>query len=72
MASPDSEIHDMIGAALRRRAETGRHLHHSGCIHNMPPEEQVEMRGKTVEWWTNWIGDLPEQITPDQWEIAPL
>lgn len=58
--------------ALRKRAENGgRHLHHSACIHNLPPAEQVEMRGHTVEWWTRVIGPLPEQITPEQWETTP-
>lgn len=59
-------------AALRKRGENGgRHLHHRDCIHNFPPEEQVAMRGKTVEWWTQVIGPLPEQITSEQWETEP-
>lgn len=62
-----------MAAALRKRAENGgQHLHHSACIHNLPPEEQIRMRGKTVEWWTRMIGGLPEQITPDQWATDPL
>ena len=62
----------LIGAALRKRDENGgQHLHHSTCIHNLPPEEQVAMRGRTVEWWTKVIGPLPEQITPEQWETDP-
>lgn len=66
------EIPNVIAAALRKRAENdGRHLHHSDCIHNLPPEEQVALRGRTVEWWTQVIGSLPVQITPDQWETAP-
>ena len=68
-----NDMTDLIAGALRRRAENGgRHLHHSGCIHNLPPEKQVAMRGKTVEWWTRVIGPLPEQITPDQWETDPV
>ncbi|RAJ70292.1 hypothetical protein K378_01457 [Streptomyces sp. Amel2xB2] len=68
-----SDAKDLIIAALRKRAANGgQHLHHRDCIHNLPPEKQVEMRGKTVEWWTRIIGDLPEQITPDQWETEPL
>lgn len=64
--------HDLIAAALRKRAENGgRHLHHRDCIHNLPPERQVEIRGKTVEWWTRIVGPLPAQITPDQWETEP-
>ena len=67
-----AELGELIGAALRKRAENGgRHLHHRDCIHNLPPAEQVAMRGKTVEWWTKVIGPLPEQITPDQWETTP-
>jgi hypothetical protein len=66
------EILAMFGTALRKRAENGgRHLHHRDCIHNLPPVEQVELRGKTVEWWTTRVGPLPEQIGPDQWETDP-
>lgn len=64
---------ELMGAALRKRAANGgRHLHHRDCIHNLPPEVQVEIRGKTVEWWHWWIGPLPEQITPEQWETDGL
>lgn len=67
-----NDARDVITSALRKRAENGgKHLHHSECIHNLPPEKQVTMRGKTVEWWTRMIGPLPEQITPDQWETQP-
>jgi len=67
-----NEARDVIAAALRKRAENGgRHLHHGECIHNLPPEDQVAMRGKTVDWWTRVVGSLPEQITPDQWETDP-
>lgn len=66
------EARGLIAAALRKRAENGgRHFHHSECIHNLPPEKQVAMRSKTVEWWLRMVGDLPEQITPDQWETEP-
>lgn len=68
-----SEAQDIALTALRRRAESaGRHLHHRDCIHNLPPEEQIAMRGKTVDWWMRVIGELPEQITPERWETAPL
>lgn len=67
-----SEVREILAAALRKRAENdGRHLHHRDCIHNLPPEKQIAMRGKTVEWWQRMIGYLPEQITPDQWETGP-
>lgn len=67
-----SEVENLVASALRKRAENGdRHLHHRGCIHNLPPERQVELRGKTVAWWTKVVGELPEQITPDQWETEP-
>jgi hypothetical protein len=62
----------MIRAALRKRIQNdGRHLHHRDCIHNLPPEEQVRVRGRTIEWWIKVIGPLPEQITPEQWETDP-
>lgn len=70
----DSEdIQKLMGAALRKRAaQGGRHLHHRDCIHNLPPEEQIAIRGKTVEWWMANIGSMPVQITPDQWATEPL
>lgn len=62
----------LIGPVLNKRAENGgRHLHHRKCIHNLPPDEQVAMRGRSVEWWTAFVGPMPEQITPDQWETTP-
>lgn len=68
---PD-DIEPIVDAALRKRAENGwRHLHHRDCIHNLPPEEQVTVRGKSVEWWKKVIGPLPKQITPDQWQTDP-
>jgi hypothetical protein len=63
----------LIVAALRKReANGGRHLHHRECIHNLPPEQQIAVRGKTVAWWETFIGPMPVQITPDQWETEPL
>lgn len=59
-----------ILGALALREKNGRHMHHSECIHNLPPEEQIEMRGKTVEWWMAVVGSMPVQITPDEWEIV--
>jgi hypothetical protein len=68
----DLDARTIAAAALRKRAENGgKHLHHRDCIHNLPPEQQVAMRGKTVDWWTRVIGDLPKQITPDQWQTTP-
>ncbi|WP_432679144.1 hypothetical protein ACRAJ3_09725 [Rhodococcus pyridinivorans] len=67
------DIQNLMGAALRKRAaQGGKHLHHRDCIHNLPPEEQITIRGKTVEWWMAMVGSMPEQITPDQWETEPL
>lgn len=67
-----SDAMDIVTAALRKRAKNGgKHLHHRDCIHNLPPEKQIAMRGKTVEWWTRMVGDLPKQITQEQWETEP-
>lgn len=72
MTESNDLLRNLIAAALRKRAKNdGKHLHHRDCIHNLPPKRQVELRGKTVDWWTSVIGDLPEQITPDQWETEP-
>jgi hypothetical protein len=65
------QIQRNIVMALRHRDTNGGHLHHRDCIHNLPPEEQVTVRGKTVEWWMRTIGPLPVQITPDEWETEP-
>lgn len=67
----DSGIRDGIIAALEHRAKHGQHLHHRDCIHNLPPEEQVALRGKTVDWWLAIVGPLPKQITPADWEVEP-
>ena len=68
----DDDIRRDVLAALRKRDENGgQHLHHRDCIHNLPPAEQIAMRGKTVEWWKKVIGSLPTQITPDDWQTEP-
>ncbi len=68
----EQQARNIVAAALAKRAENGgRHLHHRDCIHNLPPEKQVTMRGKTVEWWERIVGPLPEQITPARWETEP-
>jgi hypothetical protein len=67
--TPREEAEKLIAEALNRRARNGgRHLHHEGCIHNLPPEDQIEMRGSNVDWWMRVVGTMPEQITPDDWE----
>lgn len=73
MTEPNTtELKTAIVAALRKQyANGGRHLHHRDCIHNLTPEQQVTVRGKTVEWWTRMVGALPEQITPEQWDTEP-
>jgi hypothetical protein len=63
---------ERIAAALRKRADNGgKHLHHRNCIHNLPPERQLQMLGRTADWWIQTIGPLPEQISSDQWETEP-
>jgi hypothetical protein len=63
--------HDAIDTALEHRLAGGAHYHHRHCVHNMPPAEQVAMRGWTVEKWLAIIGPLPARITPDEWVSAP-
>ena len=64
-----SDMEKAILGALAMREKHGRHMHHAECIHNLTPAEQIEMRGKSVEWWMTVIGSMPVQITPDDWEI---
>lgn len=71
MDEHDASAADIVARALRHRAIGGAHRHHRYCIHNLPPEEQVAVHGRTVEWWTKVIGPLPVQITPEQWETPP-
>ena len=67
------DVKRLMLAALKKMDENGgNHLHHSDCIHNLSPEDQIKVRGKTVEWWMKWVGTMPQQITPDQWETTPL
>lgn len=67
------DVQQLMMSALRKRsAQGGEHLHHRDCIHNLPPEEQIAIRGKTVEWWMAVVGSMPEQIAPDQWETDGL
>lgn len=64
---------ELAAATFRKRAANGGvHLHHRDCIHNLSPEEQIDLHGKTVEWWLKMIGDLPEQISPDEWQTDPI
>lgn len=68
-----SDAERMMLAALERRARNGwAHKHHAGCIHNLPPEEQIAARGRTVEQWLAIHDSMPAQITPDEWEEEPL
>lgn len=60
-----------VERAIEHRLAGGAHYHHKGCIHNLPPEEQIAVRGWTVEKWLAIIGPLPQQITSEQWEERP-
>jgi hypothetical protein len=52
---------------VQRRLAGEPHRHHSRCIHNLPPNEQIALRGKTSEWWEAMGLPIPMQIKPDQW-----
>jgi hypothetical protein len=69
--TPEELGRDFAKIMAHRDANGGKHLHHRNCIHNLPPEEQVALRGKSVEWWTTVVGPMPVQITPDEWECEP-
>jgi hypothetical protein len=63
-------LSDIVGSVVARSLARG-HQHHRACIHNMPPEEQVQMRGRTVESWLAIHDRLPTQITPADWTVEP-
>lgn len=44
------------------------HRHHKDCIHNLTPDEQIALRGRTRKWWLAMGLPEPVQITPDEWE----
>ncbi|GAA1337294.1 hypothetical protein [Arthrobacter roseus] len=68
-----NQVQDLVIAALNRRFQNGgKHLHSSSCIHNLSPVEQIEMRGKSIEWYMAVVGKMPEQITPKDWEAPPV
>lgn len=68
--SMSEQLKQTMIAALNRRAQNGLHLHHKDCIHNLAPEEQIAVRGRSVKSWMALHGSMPEQITPDQWEAS--
>ena len=47
------------------------HRHHSECIHNLTPEEQIALRGRTVDWWRDVGAEWPKQITKHDWTPMP-
>lgn len=62
--------HPRLPRSEWRRVER-EHEHFRGCIHNMWPVDQIEARDKTVAWWMDVIGEMPAQITPADWTVAP-
>ncbi len=66
-----SEVENLAAAALRHRFKNGRHLHHAACIHNLSPEIQVDIHGRSVDDWMKLHGSMPVQITPAEWECEP-
>jgi hypothetical protein len=67
-----SDMEELILKALQFREKNGgSHLHHSQCIHNLLPIDQVKMHSKSVDWWMTVIGSMPVQITPEQWQVDP-
>lgn len=52
---------------VQRRLAGEPHQHHSECIHNLTPDEQIALRGWTRERWVAMGLEIPSQITPDEW-----
>jgi hypothetical protein len=44
------------------------HRHHPDCIHNLTPDEQIALRGRTREWWEAMGLPEPIQITAEDWD----
>jgi hypothetical protein len=58
----------MSDRRVARRLSGEPHRHHSGCIHNLTPDEQIAIRGRTRAWWDAMGLAEPVQITPDEWQ----
>jgi hypothetical protein len=59
--------HPLINERVLRRLAGEPHRHHQDCIHNLPPDEQIALRGRTRDWWVRMGLTIPVQITPDDW-----
>ena len=53
---------------VKRRLDGEPHRHHKDCIHNLPADEQIALRGRTREWWEAMGLPEPTVIDPSQWE----
>jgi hypothetical protein len=62
--------YEIICDRIARRLNGEPHRHHQHCIHNLTPDEQIAMRGRTREWWEAVGLALPVQITPEDWDRA--
>jgi hypothetical protein len=56
---------------VRDRLAGEPHRHHAECIHNLTPDEQIRLRGRTRPWWEAMGLPEPTQITPAEWEADP-
>jgi hypothetical protein len=65
--------HDALAESLlsnehvQRRLGGEPHRHHPDCIHNLPPDEQIALRGRTCAWWEAMGLAVPVQITSADW-----
>ena len=58
---------DDVFDRVMKRLSGAPHRHHKDCIHNLPADEQIALRGRTREWWEAMGLPEPIVIDPSQW-----
>ena len=71
MSAEIAKLRELMGDdGLRRvlkRLHGEPHRHHKNCIHNLPADEQIALRGRTREWWEAMGLLEPVVIDSSQW-----
>ena len=72
MSDEIAKLRELMGDAtfkrVLKRLHGEPHRHHKDCIHNLPADEQIALRGRTREWWEAMGLAEPVVIDSSQWE----